>query len=127
MVWPAELPDSGRQLLRLQLDRQAPVDIELVSGLSVTSICTEDALTQSSVISATEAKTQVLATQPAAANFFDANWKINDKGQAQVPVDKVTEISANYFDNNWALPHDNNLAYPPREVTFAQLSQHSHN
>jgi hypothetical protein len=30
MVWPAQLPDSGRQLLRLQLDRQAPVDIELV-------------------------------------------------------------------------------------------------
>jgi len=30
LVWPSQLPDSGRQLLRLQLDQQAPVDIELV-------------------------------------------------------------------------------------------------
>ena len=30
MGWPFQLPDSGRQLLRFQLDQQAPVDIELV-------------------------------------------------------------------------------------------------
>ena len=101
--------------------------IALVSGLSVTSICITDALAQSSVISTTEAKTQVSATRSAAAHFFDANWKINDKGQAPVRVDKVTEISANYFDNNWALPSDKNLAYPPREVTYAQLNQPSRN
>jgi len=99
--------------------------IALVSALSVTSICTADAFIESSVISTTETKTQVSTTQSAAANFFNANWRINDDGQAPVPVEKLTQISANYLDNNWALPRDNTQAYPASEVTYAQLNPRS--
>ena len=78
--------------------------IAIVSSLSVTSICTADALLEDSAISAAESETQASTAQFAATSFFEANWKINGNRQTRVQVDVVTENAANYLDNNWTLP-----------------------
>ena len=96
--------------------------IALVSALSVTSVCTADAFIESSVISTTKEKIQISTTQSTEAYFFNANWKINNDGQAPAPVNMLNQISANYFDNNWALPRENTQAYPASEVAYAQLN-----